>query len=145
MKCLSNTKQFILITFVSILGAVSVSCNAKINQNPRISSSLNIHDCSQSSTQLVMDACREEAYKKIFEKLTLVTKKIYESYGINEPKLKPIFKVAQQEWSEFINAECEFSSYYSRGGAGYNGYFLGCLELKTLKRIQYLENVLETP
>ena len=145
MKCLNATKQFILMTIVSILGALSVACNAETNQNSGISSSLNIFDCSQSSTQPAIDACREKAYKKVSVKLTLVTKKLYESYGINEPKLKPVFKISQQKWSEFINAECEFSSYYSRGGVGYNGYYLGCLELKTLKRIQYLKNVLKSP
>lgn len=145
MKRINKIKKLSLSTVILMLGVISVSCHADVNKNSKTYQFLEIQDCSQSSTQSAMDSCREKAYKIVSSKLSLVTEKISKNYSINEPKLEPVFKVAQQKWNGFISAECEFSSYYSRGGIGYNGYFLGCLELKTLKRIRYLKNVLETP
>lgn len=145
MKYLNGTSRIVFTTIIMVIAAISVSCNAATNQKSEKSSFLNTHDCSQSSTQINMDACREKAYKKVSEKLSLILEKHYVSYEKEEPRLKPVFLAAQTKWVEFVNAECEFSTYYSRGGAGYNAYFLGCLELKTLKRIQYLESVLKSP
>lgn len=145
MEGLKYIKFTRLIIVVLILSVISVSCDSGMNENPKQPQLLEINDCSQSKTQPVMDDCREKSYKKVQLKLSTIVKKLSKSYSVNEPKLEPVLKVSQQQWNEFINAECEFSSYYSRGGAGYNGYFLGCLELKTLKRIQYLENVLKNP
>lgn len=104
-----------------------------------------IYDCSKSKNQSEMDSCIESAYNNATKKLGKLVKKLTNNYTTNEPGLKPVLLQAQEKWEAFINSECDFLNYYSRGGSGYNAYFLSCMELHTLKRIEQLEDVLSKP
>lgn len=112
---------------------------------PESNSNIQVHDCSKSKDQHEIDSCRETGYNDANNKLASLVNKLSENYAKNEPKLKPVFLEAQNKWEAFINSECDFQNYYSRGGSGYNAYFLICMESQILKRITQLQYVLDRP
>jgi len=136
-----NMKSIISISLFSLCCMTILTANAGTNSDTTIK----IQNCSQSRTQADIDVCRETAYAKSTRKLASLVKTISKNYASNEPKLKPLFLDTQERWKSFIKTECDFQNYYSRGGAGYNAYFLSCMELHTLKRTKQLEKVLATP
>lgn len=131
--------------FITILFFIGCSIGFTANAAPDSNTDITVYDCSKSKNQHEMDTCRETGYNKATKQLASLVKKLTDNYAKNEPKLKPVFLEAQEKWEIFINSECDFQNYYSRGGSGYNTYFLHCMELHTLKRIKQLKYVLDRP
>jgi len=127
---------------IILLQSLMLSCSVVATP---VNDKIAIKDCSHSKTTGLMDQCRDKAFNEVKNNLDLLYTKLYQSYKKHEPKLAPVFKSMYSQWQTTIKANCEFSSYYSRGGAAYHAEYLSCLEKNNLKRLRDLTEIANTP
>ena len=101
--------------------------------------------CLDTETQQELDKCTTTSLKKSQKKMKDIFYQIKEEYKKNEPKLVKPFLKAQNSWNEYVETECNFSTYYSWGGSAYQSILNKCFEKKILERISYLEWIKSNP
>ncbi|WP_166482716.1 lysozyme inhibitor LprI family protein [Scytonema sp. UIC 10036] len=82
-------------------------------------------NCNKAVTTPELKYCSQLSYQAADKRLNEVYKKVTSSL-INEQR--QIFVSAQQAWIKFRDNNCNFETYGSRDGTGYEIFRNGCLE-----------------
>lgn len=96
-------------------------------------------DCSKAKTTAEIKYCSLKSYQAADRKLNQVYQKIIGDVSGEQEK---ILISAQQAWINFRDRNCNFKTYGSRGGTGYEIFRNGCLERLTQQRTMDLEKYL---
>lgn len=96
-------------------------------------------DCSAANSTTEIKYCSLKKYQSADEKLNQVYQKIIGSISGEQQK---ILITAQQAWIKFRDRNCNFETYRSRSGTGYEIFRNGCLERLTEQRTADLEKYL---
>lgn len=102
-------------------------------------SSVNADDCENAETQVMMNECANEAFKKSDSELNAIYKQINQRLKGDGDKTKMLI-AAQREWVAYRDAECKFSASGVSGGSVYPSVYAGCLDNLTKARIGDLKN-----
>jgi len=101
--------------------------------------------CSSANTQHEMDACGRKSLAMATKKMEQILAKLKKNHKANEPKLFVFLEKDQASWETYKTTGCEFETYYSRNGSGYESILNVCLETKVNERISYLQWMLDHP
>ena len=96
-------------------------------------------DCSQAKSTTELKYCSLKTYQAADQKLNQVYQKILGRVSGEQEK---ILISAQQAWIIFRDRNCNFETYRSRGGTGYEIFRNGCLERLSQQRTTDLEKYL---
>lgn len=96
-------------------------------------------DCSKANSTTELKYCSLKNYQAADKKLNQVYQKII---GLVSGEQQQILITAQQAWIKFRDRNCNFESYRSRNGTGYEIFRNGCLERLTQQRTTDLEKYL---
>ncbi|KAF3890323.1 MULTISPECIES: lysozyme inhibitor LprI family protein [Nostocales] len=96
-------------------------------------------NCNKAVATPELKYCSQLSYEAADKRLNEVYKRVTSSL-INEQK--QILTSAQQAWIKFRDNNCNFETYGSRGGTGYEIFRNGCLERLTKQRTQDLQEFL---
>lgn len=107
------------------------------------SNSANAGDCENANSQLAMNLCAEEAFKKTDDELNHV-------YRLLMHRLSPAAEIAtkkkliaaQKAWIAFRDGECGFVSAGAVGGSIFPLVFTQCLDELTRRRVAELRKFL---
>lgn len=120
-----------------ILAASVTSTNSLTRvdaQNPKV-------NCAKATNTVEMKYCSQQSYQKADEKLNQGYKKVISTISGEQ---KQLLVSAQQEWMKFRDNNCNFETYASRGGTGYEIFRNGCLERLTKQRTKDLQEYLSS-
>jgi len=106
---------------------------------------IKIQACHNKNTQTELDRCRDEGLAVAEKQLAEVYSRLKKTYQEYEPGQVPLLDLMVKQWRRADIVECEFTSYFSRGGAAYHAEYIGCLEKKFRLRILQLKKIVETP
>jgi uncharacterized protein YecT (DUF1311 family) len=96
-------------------------------------------NCNKAVATPELKYCSQLSYQAADKRLNEVYKRVTSSL-INEQR--QILVSSQQAWIKFRDNNCNFETYGSRGGTGYEVFRNGCLERLTKQRTKDLENFL---
>ena len=94
-------------------------------------------DCAAAKTQVDMNACVQQAYKKTDAELNGVYKRIMGRLE-NDKEAARLLTAAQRQWLVFRDAECGFASSAAAGGSIYPMLVTQCRDKLTGQRIKDL-------
>ncbi|KYC42452.1 hypothetical protein WA1_21035 [Scytonema hofmannii PCC 7110] len=98
-------------------------------------------DCAKAVTTPEMKYCSQQSYQKADQKLNLAYQKAIATINGEQKRL---LVTAQQEWIKFRDNNCNFETYGSRGGTGYEIFRNGCLERLTKQRTKDLKEYISS-
>jgi len=101
--------------------------------------------CLEAKTQQEVDQCSEIKLLKATNQMEILVGMLAKNYKENEPKLGIVFVKAQKAWSEYMALACDYQTYYSKSGSGYQSILNVCKESQILERISYLHWMLDSP
>lgn len=104
-----------------------------------------LKDCSGAVDLNAMNQCRESGYETAKSTVQILITDLRETYKTEEPPLYELLKTSHQAWREYIEAECDYQTYYSLGTQAETANRFRCLEVHYRSRAEYLEEKLETP
>ncbi|GAB1544347.1 lysozyme inhibitor LprI family protein [Scytonema sp. NUACC21] len=96
-------------------------------------------NCSKAVTTPELKYCSQLSYQTADRRLNEVYKKVTSNLLKEQ---KQILTAAQQAWIKFRDGNCNFETYSSRDGTGYEIFRNGCLERLTKQRTKDLEDFL---
>jgi len=136
--------------YIAILFFIPILCYAG-NGNPTPPDYFTVHKpysatgCPDAETQQEVDQCSEARLLKVTKQVEIMVEALTKNYKINEPKLEMIFIKAQKSWNNHMKLACDYQTYYSKGGSGYQSILNACKESQILERISYLHWMLDSP
>lgn len=101
--------------------------------------------CPNAKTQYEMDECGRKSLASVTKYMEQILTKLKKNYKANEPGLLKALEKSQTAWEIYKNTGCEFETYYSQNGSGYESILNGCLESKINERISYLQWMIDHP
>ncbi len=90
-----------------------------------------IVDCKNANTQLDMNICASQAFKRSDALLNQAYKQKLAQLNVDQQKK---FKAAQRSWIAFRDSDCDFQSSGVEGGSVQPMIYSGCLQQKTEQR-----------
>ncbi|MBD2772188.1 lysozyme inhibitor LprI family protein [Iningainema tapete] len=125
-----------LISALILMASVTSTNNlTKVDaQKPKV-------NCAKATNTVEMKYCSQQSYQKADEKLNQGYKKVISTISGEQ---KQLLVTAQQEWIKFRDNNCNFETYLSRGGTGYEIFRNGCLERLTKQRTKDLQEYLSS-
>ncbi len=130
-KKLTITLTLLANPLLLILGSYSPGFSQEVT-NQKI-------DCSQANNTTELKYCSLKTYQAADKKLNQVYQKVIARV---DGEQQQILITAQQAWINFRDRNCNFETYRSRGGTGYEIFRNGCLERLTQQRTTDLEKYL---
>ncbi len=133
-----NIHQKLITTFLSVaiapfsIAAISTPSPAQEIVAQKV-------NCNKAVTTPELKYCSQLSYAAADKRLNEVYKRVTSNL-INEQK--QILVSAQQAWIKFRDNNCNFETYGSRGGTGYEVFRNGCLERLTKQRTKDLQDFL---
>ncbi len=101
--------------------------------------------CLDMETQQEVDQCSAAKLLKVTKQMEAMVDELTKSYRFNEPELGVIFIEAQKSWNNHMKLACDYQTYYSKGGSGYQSILNACKESQMSERISYLYWMLDSP
>jgi uncharacterized protein YecT (DUF1311 family) len=98
-------------------------------------------DCANATSQMAMNVCADQAYRKTDAELNAVYKQINDRLKDDKETIKLLVN-AQKAWLAFRDAECTFSTSASAQGSVYPMLVAQCRDGLTSKRIDELKTYL---
>jgi uncharacterized protein YecT (DUF1311 family) len=98
-------------------------------------------DCTHATSQMAMNVCADQAYRKTDAELNDVYKQIHDRLKNDKGTIKLLVN-AQKAWLAFRDAECTFSTSASAQGSVYPMLVAQCRDGLTSKRIDELKTYL---
>ena len=98
-------------------------------------------DCTHATSQMAMNVCADQAYRKTDAELNAVYKQINDRLKDDKETIKLLVS-AQKAWLAFRDAECTFSTSASAQGSVYSMLVAQCRDGLTSKRIDELKTYL---
>jgi len=98
-------------------------------------------DCANASSQMTMNVCADQAYRKTDDELNAVYKQINDRLKDDREAAKLLVN-AQKAWLAFRDAECTFTTSASAQGSVYPMLVTQCRDGMTSKRIEELKTYL---
>src|ERR1700722_20831748 len=95
-------------------------------------------DCANATSQMAMNVCADQAYRKTDAELNAVYKQINDRLKDDKETTKLLVS-AQKAWLAFRDAECTFSTSASAQGSVYPMLVAQCRDGLTSKRIDELK------
>jgi uncharacterized protein YecT (DUF1311 family) len=93
-------------------------------------------DCAKATTTPELKYCSQQSYQAADKKLNQVYKQVISRINAQQKRL---LITGQQAWIKFRDNNCDFETYGSRGGTGYEIFRNGCLERLTEQRTKDLQ------
>ena len=84
--------------------------------------------CQGAKTQQEVDQCSKTRLLKAESQMEILVDMLTKNYNENEPKLDIVFIKAQKAWSDYMILACDYQTYYSKGGSGYQSILDTCKE-----------------
>ena len=107
-----------------------------------------VDPCLSKGTPQEMNACAKEADQKAQEKLDTVYKALLKQIpaqdqeGIPYTATKKQLRIAQKEWSKFVEQDCKTVSIYNKGSILKDIEYFSCTRLHAEQRTSDLERLL---
>ncbi|MES2025220.1 MAG: lysozyme inhibitor LprI family protein [Pseudomonadota bacterium] len=107
-----------------------------------------VDPCLSKGTPQEMNSCAKEEYKKANDKLDVTYKALLKQIpnqdqeGIPYVATKKQLRVAQKEWTAFVEQDCKTISIYNKGSIMKDIEFFSCMRLHTEQRTSDLERFL---
>lgn len=102
----------------------------------------NAIDCSNAQTQLEMNQCAYEDYKKSDKELNMTYQQVLKLISGEQ---KNLLQSAQKKWISYRDADCKFQTYKSSDGTVNRMNKSMCLQSKTEQRTKELKGMLNCP
>ncbi|ATA24195.1 hypothetical protein BIY26_00990 [Brenneria goodwinii] len=96
-------------------------------------------DCDNAQTQLDMNQCANEEYKKADSELNTLYQDVLKRTSDEQTNL---LKSAQNKWIEYRDSDCKFQTFQSKEGSIYPMVYAHCLANKTADRINEFKSML---
>lgn len=96
-------------------------------------------DCKNAKTQLDMNQCANEEYKKVDGELNMLYQDVLKRTSNEQTKR---LKIAQNKWIEYRDADCKFQTSQFVGGSIHPMVYSHCLAEKTENRINEFKKAL---
>lgn len=96
-------------------------------------------DCHNAQSTVEMKFCSQQSYAAADKRLNQVYRQVIANA---DKEQRQLLVTAQKAWINFRDNNCNFESYFSRGGTGYEIFRNECLERLTKQRTQDLETYL---
>ncbi|WP_233961937.1 lysozyme inhibitor LprI family protein [Pectobacterium versatile] len=97
-------------------------------------------DCNNANTQLDMNQCAVQEYKKVDGELNQLYQDVVKRVVIEEHKA--LLKSAQRKWIAYRDADCEFQTFPTTGGSVHGMVYSQCLTEKTAERVEEFKTML---
>ncbi|AVT59321.1 lysozyme inhibitor LprI family protein [Pectobacterium versatile] len=97
-------------------------------------------DCNNANTQLDMNQCAVQEYKKVDGELNRLYQNVVKRVVIEEHKA--LLKSAQRKWIAYRDADCEFQTFPTTGGSVHGMVYSQCLTEKTAERVEEFKSML---
>ncbi|MFJ5329100.1 lysozyme inhibitor LprI family protein [Pectobacterium versatile] len=97
-------------------------------------------DCNNANTQLDMNQCAVQEYKKVDGELNRLYQNVVKRVVIEEHKA--LLKSAQRKWIAYRDADCEFQTFPTTGGSVHGMVYSQCLTEKTAERVKEFKTML---
>ncbi|PVY71159.1 lysozyme inhibitor LprI family protein [Pectobacterium versatile] len=97
-------------------------------------------DCNNANTQLDMNQCAVQEYKKVDGELNRLYQNVVKRVVIEEHKA--LLKSAQRKWIAYRDADCEFQTFPTTGGSVHGMVYSQCLTEKTAERVEEFKTML---
>ncbi|MBQ4774598.1 lysozyme inhibitor LprI family protein [Pectobacterium versatile] len=97
-------------------------------------------DCNNANTQLDMNQCAVQEYKKVDGELNQLYQDVVKRVVIEEHKA--LLKSAQRKWIAYRDADCEFQTFPTTGGSVHGMVYSQCLTEKTAERVKEFKTML---
>ncbi|MBA0179269.1 lysozyme inhibitor LprI family protein [Pectobacterium carotovorum] len=97
-------------------------------------------DCNNANTQLDMNQCAVQEYKKVDGELNRLYQDVVKRVAIEEHKA--LLKSAQRKWIAYRDADCEFQTFPTTGGSVHGMVYSQCLTQKTAERVEEFKSML---
>ncbi|MEI7197622.1 lysozyme inhibitor LprI family protein [Pectobacterium versatile] len=97
-------------------------------------------DCNNANTQLDMNQCAVQEYKKVDGELNQLYQDVVKRVVIEEHKA--LLKSAQRKWIAYRDADCEFRTFPTTGGSVHGMVYSQCLTEKTAERVKEFKTML---
>lgn len=105
-----------------------------------MSSAALAQDCEKAATQMELNQCAGEEYKKADGELNAAYKKVFTRASKEQ---KDLLKQSQNAWIKVRDADCNFIASGVDGGSIQPMIFSQCLADKTRERTAYLDSLLQ--
>lgn len=105
-----------------------------------MSSAALAQDCEKAETQLELNTCAADEYKKADGELNAAYKKVF---ALASKEQHDLLKNAQNAWIKLRDADCDFIASGVEGGSIQPMIYSQCLTDKTRERTAYLESLLQ--
>ncbi|WP_312981443.1 lysozyme inhibitor LprI family protein [Atlantibacter sp.] len=105
-----------------------------------MSSAALAQDCEKAATQMELNQCAGEEYKKADGELNAAYKKVFTRASKEQQDL---LKQSQNAWIKVRDADCNFIASGVEGGSIQPMIFSQCLADKTRERTAYLDSLLQ--
>jgi uncharacterized protein YecT (DUF1311 family) len=132
-----------MLRFLSLAMLLLISCVAGSAQEPQKPSALapQMNPCASANTQIEMNQCSNEEYKKVDSHLNAVYKNLLsmlqsDSYRIARQKLR----AAQRAWIQYRDLHCDAVRQQWEGGSISPLEWSGCMTETTNDRIAELKS-----
>lgn len=96
-------------------------------------------DCNNAQTQLDMNQCANEEFKKTDMELNKIYQDVLKRTSGEHSKL---LKSAQKKWIEYRDSDCKFQTFQTKGGSIHSMVYSHCLAEKTESRITEFKKAL---
>ncbi|BES84425.1 hypothetical protein PEC302107_21620 [Pectobacterium araliae] len=97
-------------------------------------------DCGNANTQLEMNQCAADEYKKVDGELNRLYQDVVKRMVLEEHTT--LLRSAQRKWIAYRDADCEFQTFPTTGGSVHGMVYSQCLTQKTAERVKELKNML---
>jgi uncharacterized protein YecT (DUF1311 family) len=141
-KRLIHAFILVAITLLSILVSPTLALATPQEVNPVFRGRFAIAqlvNCSTAETTVELKYCSQQSYKAADKQLNQIYQQVIST---TRGQQKQLLIAAEQAWIDFRDNNCNFETFLSRNGTGYEIFRNGCLERLTKQRTKELQNYL---
>jgi len=128
-------KKFLWLGLLCALAACAFTHAASAQKKAAARS----NPCDEARTQMDMNVCADQQYRKADAELNRVYQELMRSSGGTDAKLK----AAQLAWIKFRDAECDYKAAFNEGGSMQPMTYSFCLADVTAARTRQLRESLK--
>ena len=137
-----HTFILVAIALFSILVSPTLALATPQDVNPVFGGKFAIAqlvNCSTAETTVELKYCSQQSYKAADKQLNQIYQQVIST---TRGQQKQLLIAAEQAWIDFRDNNCNFETFLSRNGTGYEIFRNGCLERLTKQRTKELQNYL---
>lgn len=100
--------------------------------------------CSGIEVEQDLRSCMQRLEAEVQARLQQNLAVLTRNYSQDEPQLLELLNISQVAWQQYVQAQCEVDTYYSRGSA-YGNFKAACEISEAYKRVDELEWMINNP